>query len=52
MELELRFFKREVIFLSFRKNKETKCNSVEIPKKFKRAAVPLQKVCRSRIFVT
>ena len=40
------------MFLSFRKNKETKCISVQISKKFKRAAVSLSKMCRSKIFVT
>ena len=38
--------------LSFRKNKETKCISVQISKKFKRAAVFLSKMCRLKIFVT
>ena len=41
-----------VTFLSFRKNKEIKCISVEISKVFKRAVVSLSKVCRSKIFVT
>ena len=41
-----------VIFLLFRKNKETKCISVEISKNFKRTVVSLSKVCRSKIFVT
>ena len=36
------------IFLSFRKNKETKCISMEISKKFKRAVVSLSKACRSK----
>ena len=40
------------MFLSFRKNKETKCISVQISKKFKRATVSLSKMCRSKIFVT
>ena len=40
------------MFLSFRKNKETKCISVQISKKFKRVAVPMSKMCRSEIFVT
>ena len=31
------------MFLSFRKNKETKCISVQISKKFKRIAVHCQK---------
>ena len=37
------------MFLSFRKN-ETKCISVQISKKFKRATVPLSKMSRSKIF--
>ena len=41
-----------VIFLLFRKNKETKCISVEILKSYKIAVVSLSKVCRSKIFVT
>ena len=41
-----------VVFLSFRKNKETKCISMEISKNFKRTVVSLSKVCRSKIFVT
>ena len=41
-----------VIFLSFRKIKETKCISKQISKIFKRAAVSLSKICRSKIFVT
>ena len=40
------------MFLSFRKNKETKCTSVQTSKKFKKAAVSLSKMCRSKIFVT
>ena len=40
------------MFLSFRKNKETKCISVQISKKFKRPAVSLSKMCRLKIFVT
>ena len=40
------------MFLSFRKNKETKCISVQISKKFKRADVSLSKMCRWKIFVT
>ena len=40
------------MFLSFRKNKETKCISVQISKKFKRAAASLSKTCRLKIFVT
>ena len=40
------------MFLSFRNNKETKCISVQISKKFKRATVSLSKMCRSKIFVT
>ena len=39
------------MFHSFRKNEETKCISVQISKKFKRAAVSLSKICRSKIFV-
>ena len=31
------------MFLSFKKNKETKCISVQIPKNFKRDAVSLSK---------
>ena len=38
------------MFLLFRKNKETKCLSVQILKKFKRDAVSLSKMCRSKIF--
>ena len=46
------FIKSEVvIFLPFRKNKETKCISLEISKIFKRVLVSLSKVCRSKIFV-
>ena len=46
-------FKREVvIFLSFRKNKETKQTSVQISNKIKRVALSLSKMCRSKIFVT
>ena len=40
------------MFLSFRKNKETKCISVQISKKFKRADVSLSKMYRWKIFVT
>ena len=40
------------MFLSFRKNKETKCISGQISKKFKRVAVSLSKMCRSKIFMT
>ena len=40
------------MFLSFRKNKETKCISLQISKKFKRAVVSFSKKCRSKIFVT
>ena len=40
------------MFHSFRKNKETKCISVQISKQFKRAAVSLSKMCSSKIFVT
>ena len=40
------------MFLSFRKNKETKCISVQISKKFKRAAVSLSKMFRLKMFVT
>ena len=40
------------MFLSFRKNKETKRISVQISKTFKRAVVSLSKMCRSKIFVT
>ena len=44
--------KREVVmFLSFRKNKETKCSSVEILKKFKRVTISLFKLCMSKTFV-
>ena len=39
------------MFLSFRKNKETKCISEQISKKIKRATVSLSKMCRSKIFV-
>ena len=61
MELEFRLaycttvhfkciIKREVLmFLSFRKNKETKCIPVQISKKFKRATVSLSKMCRLKI---
>ena len=45
--------KREVVmFFKFRKNKETKCISVQISKKFKKASVSLSKMCISKIFVT
>ena len=37
------------MFLSFRKNKETKCIPVQISKKFKRATVSLSKMCRLKI---
>ena len=40
------------MFLSFRKNKETKYISVQISKKFKRIPVSFLKMCRSKIFVT
>ena len=40
------------MFLSFRESKETKCISVYILKKFKRAAVSLSKMFRSKILVT
>ena len=40
------------MFLSFRKNKEPKCISVQIEKKkIKRAAVSFSTMCSSRIFV-
>ena len=42
--------KEVVMFLSFRKNKETKYISVQISKKFKRTTVFLSKMCRSKIF--
>ena len=43
---------REVVmFLSFRKNKETKCIPVQISKKFKRVTVSFSKMCRSKMFV-
>ena len=38
------------MFLSFRKNKEIKWISVQILKKFKRAAVSLAKMYRSKYF--
>ena len=41
-----------VIFLSFGKNKETKCISLEMSKGFKRAVVFMSKLLRSKIFVT
>ena len=41
-----------VIFLLFRKSKETRCILVEISNNFKRDVVSLSKVCRSKIFVT
>ena len=41
-----------VIFLSFRKNIETKHISVQISKIFKRAVVSLSKICKSKIIVT
>ena len=45
--------KREVvIFLSFTKNKETKCISKQISNNLKRAVALLSKVCRSKISVT
>ena len=37
------------MFLSFRKNKETKCISVQIFKKIKRAAVSFSKMSRSKV---
>ena len=40
------------MFHSFKKDKETKCISVQISKKFKRAAVSFSKMCRSKTFVT
>ena len=40
------------MFLSFRKNKEAKGISVQISKKFKRAAIPLSKMFRPEMFVT
>ena len=40
------------MFHSFKKDKETKCISVQISKKFKRAAVSFSKMCRSKKFVT
>ena len=64
MELEFRLeqcatvhfkciIKRQVVmFLSFTKNSETKCIYVQISKKFKRAAVSLSKMSRSKIFMT
>ena len=39
------------MFFSFNKNKGRKCLSMQISKKFKRAAVSLSKMCRSKIFV-
>ena len=39
------------MFLSFKKNKETKCISVKISNKLKRTAVSLPKMCRSKMFV-
>ena len=39
-----------VIFLSFSKNKETRCISVEIKKKIKRVVVSLSKESRSKVF--
>ena len=41
-----------VIFLSFKKNEETKCISMEISKSLKKTVVSLSKVCRSKIFRT
>ena len=38
-----------VIFLSFRKKKESKGITVKISKNFERAVVLLSKVCRSKI---
>ena len=40
-----------VMFPSFTKNKETKCISVQISKKIKRAPALLSTMCRSKIFV-
>ena len=41
-----------VMFLSFRKNKETKRISMQILKNVKGAVVSLPKICRSKIFLT
>ena len=38
------------MFLSFRKNKETKCISVQSSKKFKSPTVSFLKMCRSKIY--
>ena len=41
-----------IIFLLFRKNKETKCISVKITKKFQKGRRFTAKTCKSKLFVT